>query len=393
MTHSLTQRAAWQAFKAFAALRIITLIWVLLFSAVNDRTITEPDVLCKTESLVESDLDSDNFLRSALRWDSVCYLIIAERGYTAQPGLTGWPPIYPILIHAFTFVFQPPVLAALVLSSLATWLAFTMLYLLIAENHDETTAKNTLFLYVIYPHSFFLVSGYSEATYFMFFVASLLLAQKKHWVWAGLLGACAALTRNLGIFLSVALLWEGYLQLRQNNSWKTIDLIKPLIASSMPVLGFGLFSLYVHEILQAGWPWQTLSYYWGEYLGFPWQGIIGNAKRLLTIPTSADLYWLPTNLVDLIFAITIPITLAFHRHSIRASHMVYAWAVLLISLIKLEPGDTLWAFSRYAITVFPFFVAVSPALHHRYARLTLLALGLILQGSLLYMFHIWSLAG
>jgi Gpi18-like mannosyltransferase len=393
MVESLTQRAAWHAFKAFASLRIITLIWILLFAALDDRTITEPDVLCKTESLVENNLDLDNFLRSALRWDSVCYLTIAERGYTAQPGLTGWPPVYPILIRTFAFVFQPPILAALIVSSLATWLALMLLYILIADNHNEVTAKNTLLLYVVFPSSFFLVSGYSEATYFVFVVACLLLAQRKQWAWAGIMGALAALTRNLGIFLSIALLWEGFLQFREKGSGKYTDLIKPFLVASMPVLGFGVFALYIHEVLKMGWPWQILSYYWGEYLGFPWQGIIGNAKRLSMVSTSADLYWLPTNLVDLIFAITIPITLAFHRHSIRASHMVYAWAVLLVSLIKLEPGDTLWAFSRYAITIFPFFVAVSPALQNRYVRLALVTVGLILQGALLYMFHIWSLAG
>jgi hypothetical protein len=97
--------------------------------------------------------------------------------------------------------------------------------------------------------------------------------------------------------------------------------------------------------------------------------------------------------VDLIFAIAIPITLAIKARSIRPSHLVYAWAIVLIALIKLEPNDTLWAFSRYALTVFPFFVAASPLVSHRYARLALFAFGLILQGTLMYMFHIWSLAG
>jgi hypothetical protein len=145
--------------------------------------------------------------------------------------------------------------------------------------------------------------------------------------------------------------------------------------------------------LKAGWPWQTLSHFWGEYLGFPWQGIIGNAKRLLTVTTSTDLYWLPTTVVDLIFAVAIPIVLGFNLRLGRSSHMLYAWAIVLLSLIKLEPNDTLWAFSRYALTVFPFFVAASPIVNNRYARLALVAVGLILQGVLVYMFYIWSLAG
>jgi Gpi18-like mannosyltransferase len=297
------------------------------------------------------------------------------------------------LIHIFSLVFRPPILAALIVSGLATWLGFSLLYILITENHGEHTARNSLFLYAIYPHSFFLVSGYSEATFFALVIASLLLAQKRSWVWAGLLAGAAALTRNQGILLSLALLWEGLLQFRERPERKWTALLMPLFASAMPVLAFGAFSLYVHEILKMGWPWQTLSYYWGEYLGFPWQGILGNAKRLLTVTTSTDLYWLPTTLIDLIFAVTIPLVLAFHLRLGRSSHMLYAWAVILLSLIKLEPNDTLWAFSRYALTVFPFFVAASPVINNRYGRLGLMAVGLTLQGVLVYMFYIWSLAG
>ena len=389
----LLRRAAWYAFKIFASLRLLTLLWVLLFASASDRTIAEPDVLCKTRSLSENSSDTVELLNSAIRWDTVCYLLIAESGYTIQAGLTGWPPFYPILIRIFALVFRPPIFAALIVSSLATWLAFTLLYVLITENHDETKAKNSLFLYAIYPHSFFLVYGYSEAAFFVFVVASLLLAQKKYWGWAGILAGAAALTRNQGLLLSIALLWEGVLQFREKPGQRFSDLFRPLVASAVPVLAFGAFSLYVHEVLKAGWPWQTLSYYWGEYLGFPWQGILGNARRLLTVTTSTDLYWLPTTIVDLIFAITIPLVLAFNLRFGRSSHMIYAWAVLLLSLIKLEPNDTLWAFSRYALTIFPFFVAACPVVNNRYARLGLVTFGLILQGILVYMFYIWSLAG
>jgi Gpi18-like mannosyltransferase len=392
-TQTLQQRAAWYSFKISAALRLLTLLWVLLFALVGDRNIVEPDVLCKTRSLFESNSNIGPLLDSAIRWDTVCYLLIAESGYAVQPGLTGWPPLYPILIRIFALLFHPPILAALIVSGLVTWLAFMLLYILITENHGEATARNSLFLYAIYPHSFFLVYGYSEATFFMLVVASLLLAQRKYWGWSGILAGAAALTRNQGILLSIALLWEGILQLREKPERRWTDFVKPLFASATPVLAFGAFSLYVHEVLRAGWPWQTLSYYWGEYLGFPWQGILGNAKRLLTITTSTDLYWLPTTVVDLIFAVIIPLVLAFNLRLGRSSHMIYAWAVILLSLIKLEPNDTLWAFSRYALTVFPFFVAASPVINNRYMRLGLVALGLILQGVLVYMFYIWSLAG
>jgi Gpi18-like mannosyltransferase len=328
-----------------------------------------------------------------LRWDAVCYLIIAEAGYTAQPGLTVWPPLYPGLIRVFALVFQPPILAALVISGLATWLLFTLLYILAAENQDEGIAKNTLFLYVIYPASFFLVSGYTESIFLLLVVAGLLSAKRGYWGWAGIFSALAALTRLQGIFLAPALFCEALLQYKERQEKSISKLFINTVISAAPVLAFGAFSLYIHYYLKADWPWQTLADLWGQYTGFPWEGIFGNINRLSTLTTSTDLYWLPTTIIDLIFALLVPMVLALKFRSMRLSFAVYAWAMLLVSLTKLGPDDILVSASRYALTIFPFFIALAPAMENKYARLIAFTFGIISQGILMYMFYIWSWAG
>ena len=207
------------------------------------------------------------------------------------------------------------------------------------------------------------------------------------------LAALATLTRNQGIVLSIVLLWEGILQYRESRETKIVDIFKVLFASALPLLAFGAFAVYVHNGLNAGWPWQTLGVLWGQYSGFPWQGIIGNVKQLLTFPVSQDLYWLPTTILDLVFAILIPIALILHRRSTRSSYLLFAWLIVLMGLIKLGPNDTLISFSRYVIPIFPFFVAVSPIVTNRYSRLAVLGVGLITQAISLTMFYIWSWAG
>jgi len=205
---SLQHRAAWYAFKMFAALRIGTWLWVLLFSLVGGRIIVEPDVLCKSGSLLENNLNLNVILHSAIRWDATCYLLIAEHGYNFQPGLTVWPPLYPILIRIFAIVFQPFIMAALIVSSLATWLAFFLLYLIIEKQYNDELARNTLFLYVIYPLSFFFVSGYTESIFLCLAILSIWMIQRHSWGWAGISSAFATLTRNQGILLSLILLYE-----------------------------------------------------------------------------------------------------------------------------------------------------------------------------------------
>jgi hypothetical protein len=387
------KRGSWYAFKMFVALRIGTLAWMILLSLLGGRTISEPDVLCKTSALLENHMNLGAALSPWLRWDTNCYLIIAEAGYTAQPGLTVWPPLYPLLIRSLSFVFMPPLLAALVISSLATWLAFFLLYILIAESHDETTARHTLFLYVIFPVAFFLVAGYTESLFLALVVGCFLLARKRHWIWAGTLAGLATLTRNQGILLSVVLLWEGVLQYREEQGLQVHEIFKVLFACSLPVLAFGGFALYVHEALNENWPWQTLAALWGQYSGFPWEGLIGNIKQLWTLPVSKDLYWLPTTVLDLILVILIPVVLMVYRRSSRSTYIVFTWLIFLIASIKLGPNDILVSFSRYMIAAFPFFVAISPVVQNRYARLAIFGVCLILQAIFLSMFYIWSWAG
>jgi Gpi18-like mannosyltransferase len=388
----LLKRAAGYAFKMFIALRVGTLVWVLLLSLIGGRTPSEPEVLCRRSALLEGNLDLGVGLGTWLRWDTICYLIIAEAGY-ANPGLTVWPPLYPLLIRLFSFVFTPPVLAALVISSLATWVAFFLLYLLVTHSHNETTAKNTLFLYTVYPFAFFLVAGYTESLFLALVIGCFLLARKKDWLWAGVLAGLATLTRNQGILLSAVLLWEGMLQYREGQSLHRKDIFKILFASSLPVLTFGAFALYIYKGLNAGWPWDTLSAIWGQYSGFPWEGVIGNMRQLLTLPRSQDLYWLPTTVLDLILAILIPIVLIIHRRAIRSTYLIFAWLLVFIALVKLGPENTLVSFSRYIIAAFPFFVAITPVMSNRYAKLAILAICLMLQAILLSMFYIWSWAG
>jgi hypothetical protein len=390
--YEFLKRAVWYAFKLFIALRVGTFAWIFLLSQLGGRAITEPNVLCRSTSLLEHNLPLSVVLSPWLRWDTICYLMIAETGYTVHAGLTVWPPLYPSLIRLFSFVFQPPIFAALVLSSISTWIAFVLLYILITENHDEATTKNTLFLYTIYPLAFFLVAGYTESLFLALVAGSLLLARRGNWAWAGLLAALSALTRNQGIVLSFVLLWEGWLQYREGDH-SVNHILKVLVASCMPVIAFAAFALYVHNVLHAGWPWQTLGTLWGQYSGLPWQGIIGNIKQLLTLPVSQDLYWLPTTILDLFLAIVVPVVLIWRRRFDRSTNMLFAWLILFLGLIKLGPNDTLVSFSRYMIAAFPFFVAVSPIVENRFVRLAVVSFGLIFQAILLSMFYIWSWAG
>lgn len=287
-------------------------------------------------------------------------------------------------------IAPPSILAALLISSLATWLSFFLLYLLVSTEHNEKIARNTIILIAIFPVSFFLVAAYTESLFMALAFGSLLCARRQHWGWAGLLAALATLTRNQGLVLPVVFLWEAFQQYREQPGLHLANLLKVIIACLLPVLTFGAFAIYVRYMLGADWPWQTLSLYWDQHWGFPWQGIIGNAARLATLKSSDRFFWVPSTILDLILAIVAPLILAFNYRATRSTYMVFAWLILLTSLTKLGTGDILISFSRYLIPAFPFFLILSPHVEKRRIRLGILAIGLTLQGFLLAMFYLWS---
>lgn len=390
----LLKRAVWHASKIFLLLRISTLIWVGVLSSFAKQLIVLPNILlCPPSTLSESSNNAGIFLASWVRWDTTCYISIAELGYQANLTTTVWPPVYPMLIRLFMFITPPSILAALLISSLATWLAFLVLYLLISTEHNEKTARNTITLMAIFPVSFFLVAGYTESLFIALACGSLLCARRQHWCWAGLLAAGATLTRNQGLVLPLVFLWEAFQQNREQSDKHLKNLFQIIVACSLPIFAFGAFAIYVRFVLGADWPWQTLSSYWDQHWGFPWQGIIGNTARLAALTSFDRFFWVPSTILDLIFAILAPLILAFNRRGTRSTFMIFAWLLLLTSLMKLGGGDILISFSRYLIPVFPFFLILSPLVEKRKVWLGIFAIGLTLQGFLLAMFYIWSWVG
>lgn len=389
--NELLKRAFLYSTKIFVILRLITFAWVAFLSMFASRFSQEPNILfCPPNLLSENSGNTLTFLLAWIRWDTTCYLSVAELGYKANSITTVWPPLYPMLIRLFTFITPPPILAGLLVASMATWLAFVLLYWLISLDYDEKTAQGTIALLAIFPASFFLVAGYTESLFMALAFASLLSARYRRWGWAGLFAALATLARNQGLVLSLVLLWEGFQQYRKQPDDRTINFLKVLLASSLPGFVFGAWAIYTRTVFGAAWPWQTLNVYWEQHWGFPWQGIIGNFQRLFLIPGANRFLSIPSATLDLILSITVLAALLFNRRPMRSSYLVFAWSTVLISLMKLGSGDILISFARYLIPVFPFFIIMSPIVQKRRLWLGIFAVSLMVQGIMLAMFYFWA---
>jgi len=151
---------------------------------------------------------SDIF-RTWQQWDAVWYMKIAAHGYSGWQS-TAFFPLYPLLIRLASFIVGPHwLLAALIVSNLATWTGFIALSMLAAQEFgDINLAWRAMLVAAAYPLAFFLTAPYTEGLFLTFAGFALYFARRGAWRRAGVMTFLATLTHVTGVILIPALAWE-----------------------------------------------------------------------------------------------------------------------------------------------------------------------------------------
>jgi hypothetical protein len=156
----------------------------------------------------------------AARWDSVWYLVIAHYGYRPDLGLytlprTAFFPLYPVGMRAVAWFGVPPVLAGVLLSTVALALALYGVHRLttlelargkscsLAGERIDDAARLAVMLMAFAPMAFFFSAVYSESLYLALSVGLFWSARQGRWMWVGVLGALAGATRSTGLVLAL----------------------------------------------------------------------------------------------------------------------------------------------------------------------------------------------
>jgi len=206
------------------------------------------------------------------RWDGPQYLLIAQHGYAPtgnQRLALAFFPLYPWLIRLTEVVVRDAVLAAFLISTVASVAAGVALARLFAIDYPRHLARRAAWFLFIFPTSYFLHIDYSESLFLALVLASFLEARRERWLWAGIFGAFAALARPNGFLLLFALgaeaLWEWRETHRFNWRW--------LWAGLIPI-GFAAYLLVNYRI--TGDPLAFLSVqreHWAHTLVAPWSSV------------------------------------------------------------------------------------------------------------------------
>jgi len=248
---------------ALAAKAIVLLFGLLAYSAIADKAVAGP--------------------RDALalwnRWDAPHYLSIARDGYQTvgeDRFLIVFFPLYPLAIRLVSLLVVNELLAAFIVSGVASLAAALLLRRLALLDGTAEFASRAVWFLLIFPTSYFLQIGYTESLFIALILGAFLAARHERWALAGYLGALACLTRINGLLLlpafavEVALLYRARGRFRREWLWIGLPVVG--------ILGYLLLNRVVY-----GDPLQFLHYqreHWYKSFDWPWNGIGGSVRSI-----------------------------------------------------------------------------------------------------------------
>ncbi len=201
------------------------------------------------------------------RWDADNYLRLAEQGYSSvgdQRFLIVFFPLFPALSALVSFVTGDALIAAFVVSTLASVVLGLVFHRLVRLDHSERVAQMSVLFLFIFPTSYFLHIPYTESLFLALVIGSFYAARSRMWIIAGVLGGLACMTRINGLVLIPALAFEVWAEYRET---KKID--RRWAALLMIPTGFGL---YLGRPWFYGSPFYSRPFAWGPRYYRPYYG-------------------------------------------------------------------------------------------------------------------------
>lgn len=335
------------------------------------------------------------------RWDAIHYLNLAVRGYAggAQEGDTVFYPLFVIATRLVTpLVGGDYVIGSLVVSTLAATAALAGLYQLVERHYGPASARWTVAVLALYPTAVFLVAPFTESLFLAFTLGAILAAEDRRWLWAGVLGALASLTRGPGMLTSLALAWIAWEQWRTPGlpAWRltwpgTRSALTLGVGLALPVLG-GL-SFLAWRQAQGFAPyadtWQTFG---GSRWVNPAWNVVVSIQQFLAVhdlPTTLDI-------VSLFIFSGLLLILLVKRRWRRGEWAIYLSANLVLLLSKHNDlASSLQSLARYGLVLFPGFIVMGDWLAQRppLFRFMYLCLSGSLLAGLSVLYALWWFVG
>lgn len=295
------------------------------------------------------------WIYSWANFDGVHYLTIAQKGYLGTALIQAFFPLYPLITRAFTTIQSNFLLSGLIVSNLSLLVVLFLFKKLLKS--DDRVSHLPIWLWLLFPTSFFFGAIYNEALFMVLALASFLLAKKKHWWWAVLSVGLASATRIVGIFLLPALLWEFYqLEIagKKNINSKLLSGLAITLLGSAGLLAFmfylkqafgdPLYFFHVQAEFGAGRQ-ETLIFY---------PQVVWRSIKILLTARPFDLHYL-IYVQEFLAGVGGVLLLIWGYRKVRFSYLLFALPALLLSTLTGSFSSS----PRYLLVCFPIFMIAS----------------------------------
>ncbi|MBI3342157.1 hypothetical protein HY024_03460 [Candidatus Curtissbacteria bacterium] len=282
-----------------------------------------------------------HFIWAFGNFDGVHYLGIASHAYSDQ-FTQAFFPFYPLLIKLVTYMsFGNLLISGLIISNVAFFAALLLFYKLIEKNYGEKLALWSSLFLLAFPTSFYFGSVYTEAIFLLEVVSFYYLQDIKKPFLSAIVGAFAAFTRLIGVFLALIFLKKD---------------LKSLVYGV--VVSLGLFVYMVYLWFNFKNPLYFLSS----------QSIFGQNRetdkivllpqvlfRYLKILTTAQGSGLYVAIFEFSITIIAFLLLALAFRTYKKSWVIFGLASIILPTLT----GTLASMPRYVIIAFPIYLVLA----------------------------------
>lgn len=329
--------------------------------------------------------------RAFSTWDAQHYLYLSENGYHGGQMSNAFFPLFPLLIHLGTYVFQNSLVAALVIANLASIAGFYLLFKFVEERYGRATARDTILLYLVFPTALFFTVPYSESLFLLLIASFFLLLFRGRPGWAAVPAALLPLARPEGALVilpfavwyfikkpSLAAAGEGRLRVPWwGRVWPPP---LPLIAPFVGVAAYLAFmkaatgnALEMFSAMQ-------------DYVSNHSLGYLLHPLELVRLWSEwpLALHGFTNSIIDRAFFLGFLLLIVPMVRRVHPALAVYALAIGLLNVLS----GTFMSYTRYVLLAFPLFITLALLLRERRVavlRTPILFLSTMFQGIFLTM--------
>lgn len=291
------------------------------------------------------------FVEKFIKWDAHWYTYAAQQGYDSQSIV-----FFPVIILLLRGAGQLGIhvgLGGFIICNLFAVASFVMLYLVLRRDFSDKVVQRALYAYAVMPTSFFLNSIYTESIFLTLSLTCIYFTRQKKWWLAGIFAALAALTRNLGIFLMLFMLYEYIAEY-----WQQRRPAFSLLAFLLPPLGLLAFMSYNFWRVGSAVAFINGQREWGRKFEYPWVNMWNNIRLVeASFPHVQPGVLLDSFLVAGCLAALLSMSL-MRRFDIRISYLIVGWFWFLIPMFSTTAWFPLYSMSRFILVIFPIYVGI-----------------------------------